>query len=124
MLRGADNTADHIEGAGGDDRLLGFGGDDVLDGGTGDDSLGGGAGSDTLIGGEGNDVYPIGTGPGMDTLIDEASEDSVNIARLGFGLLPVDLAAERVGDDLVLRVTGTSHGATIKAYYNNPGAWQ
>jgi Ca2+-binding RTX toxin-like protein len=64
-VSGLDNSADVINGQGGNDTLSGKSGNDVLrgdagndrlDGGLGDDVLAGGAGNDTLIGGGGGDT--------------------------------------------------------------------
>ncbi|MGB0905102.1 MAG: PA14 domain-containing protein, partial [Mangrovicoccus sp.] len=49
------NSANQIDGAGGNDSLHGNGGDDLILGGAGNDALGGGSGNDTLDGGAGND---------------------------------------------------------------------
>lgn len=53
-LRGNDSAND-IQGAGGDDSLFGLGGGDTLQGAEGDDSLYGGAGADVIDGGAGFD---------------------------------------------------------------------
>ena len=58
---------DDITGGPGDDTLYGGPGDDTLDGGTGDDSLDGGPGNDELKGGSGNNT--LDGGEGMDIAI-------------------------------------------------------
>ncbi len=54
-LVGGNNTADIINGFGGNDTLIGLGQADALNGGPGNDALIGGAGADTLDGGAGTD---------------------------------------------------------------------
>ncbi|MEH1838429.1 MAG: DUF4347 domain-containing protein [Nostoc sp.] len=66
-INGFDNSADVINGQGGDDRIDGKSGNDLLRGGAGKDTLIGGDGNDTLVGGAGNNNL-IG-GAGNDILI-------------------------------------------------------
>ncbi|MCL6749892.1 hypothetical protein KBT16_02405 [Nostoc sp. CCCryo 231-06] len=66
-LNGFDNSADVINGQGGDDRIDGKSGNDLLRGGTGNDTLLGGAGNDILIGGTGQNS--LNGGAGNDILI-------------------------------------------------------
>ncbi|BBD69051.1 hemolysin-type calcium-binding region [Nostoc commune NIES-4072] len=66
-VNGFDNSADVINGQGGDDRIDGKSGNDLLRGGAGKDTLLGGDGNDTLLGGDGNNSL-IGGG-GNDILI-------------------------------------------------------
>ncbi|MEH2128073.1 DUF4347 domain-containing protein [Nostoc sp.] len=61
-VNGCDNSADVINGLGGDDSIDGKSGNDLLRGGTGNDTLLGGAGNDTLIGGAGKDSVIGGAG--------------------------------------------------------------
>jgi Domain of unknown function (DUF4347)/RTX calcium-binding nonapeptide repeat (4 copies) len=81
-VNGFDNSADVINGQGGDDRIDGKSGNDLLRGGIGNDTLLGGAGNDiltgdlgsnSLIGGAGNDIL-IG-GADRDSLIGGAGND-------------------------------------------------
>ncbi|MEH2276016.1 MAG: DUF4347 domain-containing protein [Nostoc sp.] len=72
-INGFDNSADVINGQGGDDRIDGKSGKDLLRGGTGNDTLLGGADDDILVGGAGNDSL-IG-GAGNDILIGGADND-------------------------------------------------
>ncbi|MEH2042837.1 DUF4347 domain-containing protein [Nostoc sp.] len=61
-LNGFDNSADVINGQGGDDRIDGKSGNDLLRGGAGNDTLLGGVGNDTLLGGAGNNSLMGGAG--------------------------------------------------------------
>ncbi|MCC5656513.1 DUF4347 domain-containing protein [Nostoc sp. XA010] len=81
-LTAFDNSADIINGQGGNDRIDGLSGNDLLRGGEGNDTLLGGVGNDTLvaslgndslIGGAGNDIF-LGGG-GSDTLTGGSGND-------------------------------------------------
>ena len=61
-VNGFDNSADVINGQGGDDRIDGKSGNDLLRGGAGNDTLLGGAGDDILIGGTGSNSLFGGAG--------------------------------------------------------------
>ncbi|MEH1814148.1 MAG: calcium-binding protein [Nostoc sp.] len=61
-VNGCDNSADVINGLGGDDSIDGKSGNDLLRGGIGNDTLLDGAGNDTLIGGAGKDSVIGGAG--------------------------------------------------------------
>ncbi|MBD2683250.1 MULTISPECIES: FG-GAP repeat protein [Nostoc] len=62
QITGLDNSADVINGQGGNDKIDGKSGNDLLRGGAGNDSLVGGAGNDSLVGGAGNDTLVGGAG--------------------------------------------------------------
>ncbi|HYX17033.1 MAG TPA: DUF4347 domain-containing protein [Nostoc sp.] len=81
-LNGFDNSADVINGQGGNDRIDGLSGNDLLRGGEGNDTLLGGVGNDilvanlgndSLIGGAGNDIF-LGGG-GSNTLTGGSGND-------------------------------------------------
>ncbi|MDZ8264117.1 DUF4347 domain-containing protein, partial [Nostoc sp. ChiQUE01b] len=76
-INGFDNSADVINGRGGDDRIDGKSGNDLLRGGDGEDNdtLIGGDGNDSLIGSDGNDSL-IGS-DGNDSLIGGDGNDSL-----------------------------------------------
>ncbi|MDZ8239099.1 MAG: hypothetical protein RMZ69_18450 [Nostoc sp. ChiQUE01a] len=61
-ITGLDNSADVINGQGGNDKIDGKSGNDLLRGGAGNDSLIGGTGNDTLVGGAGSDRLTGGVG--------------------------------------------------------------
>ncbi|MFN6476721.1 hypothetical protein [Nostoc sp. DedQUE07] len=56
-ITGFDNSADVVNGQGGDDIIDGKNGNDILRGGAGNDTLVGGAGNDTLVGSAGADPF-------------------------------------------------------------------
>lgn len=63
------------------DTVQGLGGDDVIDGANGNDTLDGGEGNDTIYGG-GNDDVIVG-GPGLDSLSGEGSSSGMFISVAG-----------------------------------------
>jgi Ca2+-binding RTX toxin-like protein len=120
---------DYIEGGAGNDLLLGSDGNDNLQGGTGDDTLDGGAGNDVLAGdyyntfwgwagGAGNDTYLFGRGDGKDTVYDYDTTAG-NLDKIVFkaGVLPEDVLVSRAGDDLVLKIAGTTDQITVAKYF-------
>ena len=109
LLVGFDDTANTLQGGGGDDRLVG---------GAQDDTLAGGAGDDTLIGGAGNDSYLLSPGDGADTIIDsDATTDNVDVASFGADIAVDQLWFQQVGDDLEVSVIGTDDMFTIQNWY-------
>jgi len=85
--------------------LTGNTGNNVLDGGVGNDTLAGGAGMDILMGGIGDDRYVFRLGDGSDRIADAQGSDTLYI---GSGLVESSLEAERVGDDMLIHVLGTT----------------
>lgn len=111
VISGLDGN-DTIEGKEGDDTLVGNGGNDTLYGGEGADVLDGGAGDDRLSGGTGDDTYLFGLGYGVDRLEDGGYEDRDSI-QFGAGILPRDVTVSHHGDNLGLRIRGTSDELTV-----------
>lgn len=111
VISGLDGD-DTIEGKEGDDTLVGNGGNDKLYGGEGADVLDGGAGDDRLGGGTGDDTYLFGLGYGVDYLEDGGYEDRDSI-QFGAGILPRDVTVSHHGDNLGLRIRGTSDELTV-----------
>ena len=91
-----DNT---IRGSNLDDRLYGHDGDDVLIGGDGFNRFFGGRGNDTLIGGSGVDAYHFERGDGVDTIVDDPSD---NFIGFGPGIMLEDLSLGWEGDTLLI----------------------
>lgn len=75
------DSAELLEGGGGDDFLRGFGGNDTLDGGTGDDALYGGLGTNLLRGGEGDDTYHLYNG--ADQVVEAGGEGNDTVVAYG-----------------------------------------
>ena len=70
------DSANRLEGKGGDDMLFGRDGNDTIFGGSGDDLIAGGRGSDLLRGGRGDDTFEGGFG--QDTIIGGSGYDTVS----------------------------------------------
>lgn len=91
------SLADQMSGGAGNDTLRGLGGNDTLDGGTG---------NDRLEGGDGDDVYYYAQGGGDDVFSEYTYYwGSYNVAQLGSGIAPTDVAFSRStadGNDIVL----------------------
>lgn len=109
-------NADTIQGLAGNDRLQGLASNDMLDGGIGNDILVGGAGNDTLTGGTGNDMYYFKAGFGQDTIVntgggvDNFYFDGITFNQVSQGLM-------KMGNDLSLKVSGTTDQVTIKDFF-------
>ncbi|MBP6014326.1 MAG: AHH domain-containing protein [Alphaproteobacteria bacterium] len=90
----------------GNDTIYGYASSDVLDGGTG---------NDTLQGNGDNDFYVFGRGYGQD-VIDETSETFGSVAdtiRFKDGINPTDVQLQRAGDNLVIKILGTTDQLTV-----------
>jgi Ca2+-binding RTX toxin-like protein len=114
---------DTLWGNGGNDSLSGGDGNDYLSGGSGDDILEGGAGSDSLNGGIGNNTYRFGRGDGADVIESAWDQTSTkkNVLELKAGIVAGDLRGARVGDDLVLSITGTTDSVTLQYFFYSGG---
>ncbi len=120
------NTAEVIDGLGGNDVIEGRGGDDVITGGAGNDTLfgqegndtlDGGIGNDSLQGGAGNDTYLFNLGGGQDTIYDgDSTAGNVDTVRFGAGIAASDIAFTRNGNDLVLGINGTTDQLRIQSW--------
>lgn len=106
---------DSLDGGDGDDELYGWGGNDVLRG---------GAGRDTLSGGPGNDTYLFGRGDGQDVIkaIEGTNAGKTNVLQFDSGIAPSDLRFNRIGNDLLLEIRGTTDSVTISSFYLNNDA--
>jgi Ca2+-binding RTX toxin-like protein len=117
--------ADTMTGTDADDAMFGLGGDDLLSGGAGNDVLEGGAGDDTLDGGAGDDLYVFGPGDGADVIAAQQDADPSRFETLEFdgGILPGDVSAQRVGDDLILTVGAGGDRVTVERFFDPDPAW-
>ncbi len=124
-LIGSD-AAETIEGRTGDDTIEGGGGNDILLGGEGNDTISANAGADTIDGGTGNDVLIGGSGSNTYEIRVTSAADEVrsfvqdgtqtdvleyqNIARN-------QLWFERIGNDLVVTIVGTTTSTTLDDWF-------
>ena len=91
-------------------------------GNAGNNRIEGNAGNNILFGGLGNDTYVFGRGSGRDIVANfDAGKPSGDMVQLGAGIVDVDLNYFRAGNDLVLRINGTSDQLTIASYFENGG---
>lgn len=81
----------------------GTGGRDALQGSAHDDTLVGGEAGDLLLGGPGDDTYRVTAHDGMDTILDESGEDTVEFAP---GIVLDDLALRRDERSLSIGIRG------------------
>jgi Ca2+-binding RTX toxin-like protein len=82
------------------------------------DTLAGGAGNDVLQGLAGNDTYVFGRGDGADTVIDnEDTEGNADVLAFGPDIGSDQLWFSQAGDDLEIRVIGTTDVVTIDQWF-------
>ncbi|MFC4314217.1 calcium-binding protein, partial [Steroidobacter flavus] len=134
------NGDDTLEGNLGDDHLIGGAGNDYLygeeaEGGIhpsriGNDILDGGAGNDVLVGGFGSDTYLFGRGDGQDTLYNEGdrygsnidpTENKLDVLQFKEGIVASDVSVTRTGNDLIVRINGTTDQVTLVSYFVGDG---
>ena len=102
-----------IQGTAGDDTLIGYASADRLDG---------GFGNDQLIGGRGNDTYIFGPGYGQDTITDrDITAGNFDRITVQAGVLLSDLTFRRGGNDLLLKVNGTTDQLRVVDWFTTEG---
>ncbi len=111
--------SDTINGDAGKDFIAGGEGDDIVNGGNGNDVIIGDAGNDTFTASAGNDVYRFGFGDGNDTYIgsEQAGLAGTDIIQLEADVSKEQVWLERVGDDLVMKLLGSSDSMTFRDWY-------
>lgn len=95
------NDNNRIDGTAANDILGGNGGDDTIYGNAGNDFIYGGTGNDQLEGGAGNDTYLWHLGDGLDTIYDNANQDTI---QFGEGIVWDYLTFRNSGNDLIILV--------------------
>ncbi|HEY9466119.1 MAG TPA: tandem-95 repeat protein, partial [Vicinamibacterales bacterium] len=109
---------DTIYGGAGNDTLIGGAGNDTLDAQSGNDMLDGGVGDDILIGGDDSDTYLMDLNSGADEIRNfDPNGTDIDVVGYSGGITNRQLWFERVGNDLVVTVVGTSVRTTIKDWY-------
>ena len=106
---------DNLYGSKSNDKLYGGAGNDRISGYEGDDLIVGGAGDDYLDGYYGNDTYIFNKGDGSDTVYDANGNDDKIILGYNFQ----GIMFERFGNNLRLRMIGSSDSVTIDSWYTN-----
>ena len=123
-IQAFDDDAVTYYGLGGNDNLYGSKSNDKLYGGTGNDHISGYAGDDLVVGGAGddyldgyygNDTYIFNKGDGSDTVYDADGNDD----KIILGYDSQDIMFERFGNNLRLRMIGSSDSVTINSWYTN-----
>ncbi|MBX3325836.1 MAG: putative Ig domain-containing protein [Nitrospira sp.] len=73
----------------------------------------------TMMGDHHANLYTFGRGAGHDTILDFdfTSEQSVDVLRMADGVSPGEVVADRVGDNLVLHIAGTTDQLTVQSYF-------
>ncbi|MFC5498550.1 calcium-binding protein [Caenimonas terrae] len=113
-------TAAQVEqgvGTAGADSLTGTAGADLLEGGAGNDVLDGLLGDDRLIGGAGSDTYTFTRGDGHDTVVENDAATETDVAIFDGGVASGQLWFQRIGDNLEVKVIGTSDAMTVTDWY-------
>ena len=119
---------DVVAGDTGNDTMYGEAGADVMAGGAGDDWIDAGAGDDVIIGDTGNDtyqasagqdIYRFGFGDGNDTYIgsEQVGINGTDVVMLENGISKDALWFERDGNDLVMRLLGSTDSMSFKNWY-------
>ncbi|WP_162551262.1 calcium-binding protein [Paenibacillus tepidiphilus] len=123
------SSADTLTGNADNDKLFGLEGNDYLYGQAGNDLLDGGAGNDQLYGGDrsnspGNDTYIFGRGYGVDTVYDyDGTAGNVDVIQFKDDILPEDIILTKNGDNLELRVNGTTDKLVVNNYLVSGGKY-
>lgn len=121
-------SADSIIGGAGNDSIIGGSGNDTLDGGSGNDSIAGGfgddrlmggTGNDQLLGGSGNDLYTFARGWGQDVILD--TEGALDVIDFAAGITPDDITVSHDGDDLLLKLLGSTDSIRVVGYFATEG---
>ena len=100
--------------------------DNDLVGNSGKNVLAGRRGNDYLSGGAGDDVYVFDRGDGQDFIdntdllrdaADLSLQGAVDTLRFGAGIAPADVLGWQSGDDVVLKIKGTTDNVVVAGYY-------
>ena len=73
----------------------------------------------TMMGDHHANLYTFGRGAGHDTILDFdfTSEQSVDVLRMADGVSPGEVVADRIGDNLVLHIAGTTDQLTVQSHF-------
>jgi Ca2+-binding RTX toxin-like protein len=114
---------DRLLGSDGADRIDALAGNDRIEAGAGDDVLQGNAGDDVLALGGGADAVILNRGDGADTVLAANAgggagerNDTLLIGAASIG----EIRLAREGDDLVVKIAGTSDSVRLAGWYAHP----
>ena len=73
----------------------------------------------TMLGAYHANTYAFGLGDGQDTILDFdfTGEQPTDVLQVRAGVLPGDVTASRVGDNLLLSINGTSDQLTVQSHF-------
>ncbi|TAN70255.1 MAG: hypothetical protein EPN17_06135 [Methylobacter sp.] len=91
--------------------------DNGLWGNIGNNILNGGAENDYMVGNAGNDVYIFNHGDGQDTIDNTDLLTSTDTLRFGSGIADTDVLAFQSGNDLLLKIKGSTDQIYLSNYY-------
>ncbi|MEL6708798.1 MAG: calcium-binding protein, partial [Pseudomonadota bacterium] len=97
-------------------------GDDIISGFALADRFEASAGNDIMRGGDSGDTYVFGIGSGQDRIEETVSNqnfDDDDVVEFGAGIARSDLSFDRVNDDLIISIDGTSDTLTIAGQFEN-----
>lgn len=87
-----------------------------------DNVLTGNSAANILTGGAGNDTYVFGKGSGQDTVNSyDTATGKIDTVQFDSTVDPTEVQISRIGNDLVLSITGTTDTLTIQQYMDNDG---
>ncbi|WP_442937986.1 beta strand repeat-containing protein [Nostoc sp.] len=125
-ITGFDNSADVINGQGGNDKIDGLSGNDLLRGGAGNDTLIGGAGNDILVGGAGADRFLYNTNApfassavGVDAISDfnSCEGDKIVLDKTTFNAI-ASVAGTGFSNASDFKITSSAATSTAKIVYD------
>ncbi len=109
----------NLTGSSGNDTLTGNSAAQTIAGAAGNDTLDGAGGTDILQGGIGNDTYKFGLGYGSDNITDnDSTAGNTDILSFAAGTARDQIWFSQSGNDLLVRIIGTTDQMTISGWYN------
>lgn len=99
--------------------LYGTAGADDISGTSIVDRIRGHLGGDLLAGGGGGDTYFFNVGDGADTIVENPDPSAIDVLQFGTGIEPAGTRVTRTGDDLVVSLSSTGDGVTLRAWFTD-----
>jgi|GEM_PF-5019961 len=99
----------------------GTSGDDLIWGLASDETFDAGLGNDSIYGQLGNDTYLFYAGSGQDFVFDQdGTADNLDTIRLATGVTASGVTLQRVGDNLLIGLVGSTDVLTVVNHFLNP----